>query len=269
MAKSVASLEFSSFAEAYEKLLVGPLFRPWAELVIQRVAPAEGDRVLDVACGTGIVARLARERVGDLGRVVGVDNSAPMLTVARSIDPRIDWREGSAVTLPLGQRERFDIVTCHQGLQFFPDRRLAAREMRRALRPGGSLVVATWRPVHEMPLLVELQSVVERHVGPVVDTRHSFGDDRALDTLLTDAGFPDVRVEALVLPIRFADWTTFVRLNALALVGMSAASKQMDDAKRAETVAAVVAESEAVLPPFLDGQQLTFDLGSNVATARG
>lgn len=89
-----------SFPELYERKLVGPLFRPWAEAILDIVAPAAGERVLDVACGTGIVGRLASERVGPTGRVVGVDLSPGMLAMARAVAPSIEWREGNAVALP-------------------------------------------------------------------------------------------------------------------------------------------------------------------------
>src|SRR5687767_12566054 len=112
----------ASFPEMYERLLVGPLFRPFAELTVERAQLRAGDRVLDVACGTGIVARLAKNRVGDGGTVVGVDLSPPMIAVARSIEPSVEWREGDACALPVRDPERFDVVMCQQGLQFFPDK---------------------------------------------------------------------------------------------------------------------------------------------------
>ena len=125
----------ASFPEMYERLLVGPLFRPWAELTLEEVALAPGDRVLDVACGTGIVARVASERLEGAVRVVGVDVSPDMLAVARAAAPAIDWREGDAARLPLGEGEAFDVVVCQQGLQFFPDKPAAAR--RAAAGAGG------------------------------------------------------------------------------------------------------------------------------------
>ncbi len=162
-----------SFPAMYEQWLVGPLFRPWAEVLLDLVGPAAGERVLDIACGTGIVARLAHERVGPAGAVVGVDVSPGMLEVARAVAPAITWRDGSALDLPLAEGERFDVVTCQQGLQFFPDRVVAARQMRRALAPGGRLGVATWRSADEIPMFHALQPVAERHLGPVVDQRHA------------------------------------------------------------------------------------------------
>lgn len=258
-----------SFPAMYEQWLVGPLFRPWAEVLLDLVGPAAGERVLDIACGTGIVARLAHERVGPGGAVVGVDVSPGMLEVARAVAPAITWRDGSALDLPLAEGERFDVVTCQQGLQFFPDRVVAARQMRRALAPGGRLGVATWRSADEIPMFHALQPVAERHLGPVVDQRHAFGDGGQLGALLTDAGFGDVTVDTVTRTLRFDDGAVFVRMNVMALVGMSAAGKTMSDETRAATVAAIVADSAGILRRFSDGAAAVFDISSNVATARG
>src|SRR4029079_19462416 len=145
----------------------------------------------DVACGTGIVARLARGAMGPGARVVGVDASPPMLVVARGIDSSIDWREGNAMALPVAASEAFSVLTCHQGLQFFPDKPTAVREMRRVLTPGGRLAIGTWRPLRELSMLRALHPIAEKYLGPVVDARHSFGDADAIAQLLTDAGFQD------------------------------------------------------------------------------
>jgi ubiquinone/menaquinone biosynthesis C-methylase UbiE len=259
----------ANFPEMYERWLVEPLFRPWAEILLERVELALGDRVIDLACGTGIVARLAKDRVGEKGRVVGVDVSPQMLAVARAIAPTIDWREGNANALPVGDEERFDVVVCQQGLQFFPDKPAAAREMRRVLAPGGRLVVATWRPIEEVPMFRDLQGVAERHVGAVVDQRHSYGDATAIEKLLADAGFHSIHVETMSRTIRLAEAAVFVRMNTMAVVGMSAAGAAMGDEARAQVVDAIVNESAEVLPPYADGQGLAFELSTNVATARG
>ena len=259
----------SSFPQMYERQLVGPLFRPWAEVLLQHAGLADGNRVLDVACGTGIVARLAKERLGDGGLVVGVDLSAPMLAVAAAIAPGIDWREGNASALPVGIGEAFDVVLCQQGLQFFPDKPAAAREMRRALAPGGRLAVATWRALEEVPLVRELHRVAEVHVGEIDDARHSFGDAAALEGLLASAGFLDVRVETISRVVRFADASVFVRMNATAMVGMSKASATMDDGKRAQAVDRIIQDSPKALAPFAEGDGLAFEISSNLATAGG
>jgi ubiquinone/menaquinone biosynthesis C-methylase UbiE len=256
-----------SFPELYERELVGPLFQPWAEDIFERVKPGPGERVLDVACGTGILARLAKQRVGD-GAVVGVDTSPQMLAVAATIAPGIDWREGSAVALPVSAGEAFDVVTCQQGLQFFPDKPAAAREMRRVLAPAGRLAVATWRPLEEIPLFRDLHRAATRHLGEFVDQRHSFGDGVMVQRLFENAGFREVRVETLSRTIRFANASTLLRLNAMALVGMSSTSRSMVDDERARVVEAVVVDSERVASPYREGGGLAFDIATNLATAR-
>lgn len=262
------AMQLESFPEMYERHLVGPLFRPWAEVLLERVALARGNRVLDVACGTGIVARLARERLGEDGYVVGVDVSPQMLTVGRSIAADIDWRAGSAMALPVGDEERFDVVVCHQGLQFFSDKPAAVREMRRVLAPGGRLALGTWRPLEEHRCLRELHRVGERHVGAVADQRFGFGDAAALGELLADAGFVDVHVEPMWRRMRFTDGAVFVHMNAMAIVGMSAASAAMSEEERARAAAAIASDSAEVLASCTDGEGLAFEIGANVATAR-
>ena len=123
----------TTFPEIYERILVGPLFRPFAEQLVTRLAPHRGDSAIDVACGTGICARIVRERLGPEAPIVGIDIAPAMLAVARTVEPTIHWREGSATSLPVGPAERFSVLTCHQGLQFMPDKQAAIHEMRRVL----------------------------------------------------------------------------------------------------------------------------------------
>jgi ubiquinone/menaquinone biosynthesis C-methylase UbiE len=256
----------ASFPETYERWLVGPMFRPWAEMTVDELGLSRSDRVLDIACGTGIVARVAQPRVAS---VVGIDVSPAMLAVARAAAPGIDWREGNAGALPLAPQELFDAVICQQGLQFFADKPAAAAQMRRALAPGGKLAVSVWRSDDEMPFLRELRRVAERHLGPIADQRYRFGDVAALETLLRDAGLRDVRSKPVSRMLRFDDTASFLRLNAMALVGMSGAGKAMDERKRQEAVAAIVHDSTAVVRTQIDGPALEFEMRTDLATATG
>lgn len=262
------ALNASNFPEMYERWLVGPLFQPFAEIVLDRARLASGDRVLDVACGTGIVARLAMKRLAGNGQVVGVDVNPQMLAVARAAEPGIDWREGNAGALPLRDGERFDRVLCHQGLQFFPDKPAAVREMRRAMDRGGRLIVAVWRSLEETPFFRELHQVAERRLGSFVDRRHSFGDRTELERFIAEAGFEDIRVESHTRTIRFAESSMFVRLNSNALVGMSAAASTMTDDERARLRDLIAEDAAEVFRQYTDGEGLAFELGANVATAR-
>lgn len=259
----------TSFPQMYERWLVGPLFRPWAEMALEEVGLAAGDRVLDIACGTGILARIAKERIGDAGHVIGIDISPDMLAVARAVAPDIEWREGNASALPLKDGEQFDVVACQQGLQFFPDKPAAAAQMRRALAKDGRLAVATWRSDEEIPFFRELRRVAERHLGSISDQRYGFGDAAPLETLLRDAGFNEVRSKVLSRTIRFEDGASFLRLNTMALVGMSAAGKAMSDQERKNFVEEIVSDSVSVQQSCMDGSALAFELRTNLAMATG
>jgi ubiquinone/menaquinone biosynthesis C-methylase UbiE len=257
-----------SFPEMYERWLVGPLFRPFAEIIIRDMDLSPGESVVDIACGTGIVARVAKERVGEGGHVVGVDISSDMLSVARNVAPEIEFREGSAEALPLEDGERFDVVVCHQGFQFFRDKAAAAAQMRRVLKEGGKLAVATWRSDEESPFLHELRRVAERHLGPIADQRYNFAE-AALESFVRDSGFNNVRAKIISCRVHFDDGGQFVRLNSMAFVGLSAAGKEMDGQQRRQAVDAIVTDSAAVLESHSKNSAVDFDLRTNVAIARG
>jgi ubiquinone/menaquinone biosynthesis C-methylase UbiE len=259
----------SSFPEMYERFLVGPLFRPFAETLLDRVGVGGGDRVIDVACGTGIVARVARERLDESGRVVGVDLSPQMLEVAGRLAPEIEWRQGSADALPLQADERFDVLVSHQGLQFFADKPAAAREMRRAVAEGGRLGIGVWRAFDDNAFFADTHAVAEQQVGPIVDGRHAYGDPDTLAALLRDAGFRDVQVERVAKTIRFGEPALLVRLNSMALVGMSDAGKQMNAEQKTQAGEKISAATESVVQRYMNRGELVFELTTNVATARG
>ena len=254
-----------TFPEIYERVLVQPLFRPFAEELVAELEPVPDDSLVDVACGTGIVARVARQKLGSSAHVVGIDVAPAMLAVARQVEPSIEWREGNATSLPIGEGERFSLLTCHQGLQFFPDKASAVREMRRVLAPKGRVAIATWRSLHEVPVALELNTIAERHVGRIVDARHSFGDANALTTLLRDAGFRDVRVRTVSHDVRFSDGALFARLNAMAVIGMSEKGKALTDAERGELAVQIAADSRDTIERLTRNGEWVFPLSTNIA----
>jgi ubiquinone/menaquinone biosynthesis C-methylase UbiE len=257
----------TTFTEIYERVLVGPLFRPFAEQLVARLALHRDDTVIDVACGTGIVARVARERLGPTARIVGVDVAPAMLAVARTVDQSIDWRQGNATSLPVAEGERFTVLTCHQGLQFMPEKPVALREMRRVLAPGGRVAVATWSSLDDLPDMVALNAIAERHVGQVVDLRHSFGDAAALTQSLIDAGFRDVEVQTIAHDVQFGDGALFARLNAMAVIGMSEKGKAMTEAERGELAQQVASESQDVIRQMTKNGTFVLPLTAIAATA--
>lgn len=196
-------------ADAYERHLVPRLFAPSAAELVEALSPQPGDHVLDVASGTGIVARHAARRVGADGRVTAVDVSPAMVTVARAVAPAdapIAFHVADAVALPLPDGS-VDAVACQQGLQFLTDRRAAVAEMRRVLRPGGGLAVSTCRSLEHQPGYRPLVAALTRHVGAeaagITASPYGLGDPGALGALLTDAGLEDVDVGVRRYQLRF------------------------------------------------------------------
>jgi len=183
--------QLTDAATAYEGLFVPALFRQWAPTVVEAARIQPGHRVLDVACGTGILAREAAPHSGAAGRVVGIDSNAGMLSVAAELAPGVEWREGVAEALPFPDGS-FDAVVSQFGLMFFRDRRQALQEMRRVLRPGGRVVVAVWNALDQMPAYASLVSLLERTAGSgaadALRAPFALGDRQRLRTLASEAG---------------------------------------------------------------------------------
>jgi SAM-dependent methyltransferase len=168
--------------------------------VVDAAALRPGQRVLDVACGTGVLARAAAPRVGPDGRVAGLDPGAGMLAVARDAAPAIDWQQGVAEALPFADAA-FDAVLSQFGLMFFTDRHGALREMLRVLAPGGRLAVAVWDGLERIPAYAAEVALLERMAGQeAADALRApfvLGDRAALAALVEDAGAGDVGLTTL------------------------------------------------------------------------
>ena len=147
-----SSSGFTRASAAYERVMVPAVFGPWAKELLDIAVLAPGMRVLDVACGTGIVARLAAPQIGPTGRVVGLDTNEATLGVARAqpqpTGAHAEWRQGDATKLPFPDAE-FDTVLCQHGLQYVPDWTAALREMKRVLASGGRLALSI-QPEHRL-----------------------------------------------------------------------------------------------------------------------
>lgn len=231
-------------AALYERYLVPAITAVWAADLVERAAPAAGERVLDLACGTGIVARLAAARMGS-GEVVGLDVNAPMLAVARSLPApagaSLAWQEGSALAMPFPSA-RFDLCLCQLGLQFFPDRAAALNEIARVLRHGGRLALSVYDAIGTTPLAEALAEALDRHIGPgASDTKraeHALSDPAALRGLAAEAGLRDVVATRVTQTIRFPSATLYARVQ-LTATPIAARVAGLDEARRERLIAAI------------------------------
>src|SRR5262249_53515291 len=192
-------------AEFYERY-VRLIMEPWVRRLVDVAALRPAEHVLDVACGTGLFAGLAPCRVGADGRVVGVDLNGTMIETARTVSTAdvhntIEWRTGDAAALPFANAA-FDVVLCQQGVQFFPDRIQALREMRRVLRPGGRLALTVGSAITERPYRAALADALEQHVSAgaaaMARAADALHDTVELQKLVASAGFENVRVRPTI-----------------------------------------------------------------------
>jgi len=221
--------------ENYERFFVPAIGAPLAADLIRLAELRTGERVLDVACGTGVVARLASQQVGATGTVAGLDVNPGMLAVARSTTPPgmpIEWREASAESMPYPDAS-FDAVLCQMGLQFMPDKPLALSEMERVLVQGGRLILNVPGPAPR-PFAI-MGEALERHISAeaagFVTHVFSLHDIEEIRRLVSGAGFRDVSIQSetrqLALPPPEEFLWQYVHSTPLV-----AALAQVDDDRR-------------------------------------
>ena len=272
MSDSRTAVTYKSFEgsapENYERYFVPAIGEPLARELVDRAALRTGERVLDVACGTGVVARLAAEQVGTAGTVAGLDVNPGMLAVARSVTPAeagVEWHEASAESIPLPEAA-FDVVLCQMGLQFVPDKLAALREMRRVLAPGGRLLLNVPGPTP--PPFGIMADTLAKHVGPelagFVHVVFSLHDPDELAALLTAAGFSDVVVDRPVRTLRLPPPKAFL-WQYVHSTPMADAVAQAGE----ETQAALEEDVVAGWQPFTADGALTVEVGILTAIARG
>jgi SAM-dependent methyltransferase len=258
-----------SAAQVYERELVPAIFGPWAPQVVGLAAPAAGEQVLDAACGTGVVARLAAERVGADGRVVGFDLNPGMLAVARRLPVAgvpVGWVQATAGRLPFRDGS-FEVVCCQLGLQFFPDRAAALAEMARVLVAGGRLVAMVWRSIDHSPGFEVLAAALDRHIGSaagaLMRAPFGLGDEGELRGLVAGAGFRDVGVDGKSGVVRFGS----VRELVVAYGAGSPLAGPIGGAGPAAR-AGLLAEVQAALDPWQGAAGLAFPIEALLVSGR-
>jgi ubiquinone/menaquinone biosynthesis C-methylase UbiE len=254
----------SSAAEVYDEFFLPALFRDWTRPMVDAAQLGAGMRVLDVACGTGVLTVEAAKAVAPGGSAVGLDLNPGMLAVARRKAPEIHWREAPAEALPFASAH-FDAVVSQFGLMFFRDRHAAIREMWRVLRPGGRLAVAVWDALENTPGYSAVTSLLAQLFGDTVAgllrAPYALGDRALLEGLLLDSGIEEPRVSRAAGEARFPSIRSWMRTDVRGWT----LSEVLDDGQFER----LAREAEEELRRFVlpDGS-VRFEHPALVATAR-
>jgi ubiquinone/menaquinone biosynthesis C-methylase UbiE len=241
--------ELKKTATHYEQLMVPALFVSWSQRMLDEANIMPEDHILDVACGTGIVARNVLKRNGGNGvSITGIDPNPGMLAVAESISPGPNWKEGEAEELPFGD-ESFDVVVSQFGLMFFRDRKAALQEMMRVLSPGGRLVVSVFDSLDNNPgynaMAGAFSNAAGEEVAQALRAPFSLGDTDELKSLCAESGLTSAEVTTHNGKARFPDVRTMVLADVkgwFPLAGIKLTDEQIDE---------VIQQAESALQPFI------------------
>lgn len=252
-----------SGAEAYERLMVPALFAPWASKVCRAAQLALGHEVLDLACGTGVLAREARRQVGDAGKVSGLDPNAGMLDVARRLEPQVEWHQGTAEALPFAD-ESLDAVVSQFGLMFFGNRQAALLEVFRVVKRGGHVAFAVWDSLARNPAYATEVSIVrsiagDRAANPI-ESPFQLGDPHQLSDTFRAAGARRVTISTTEAAGRFPSIRAMVEADMrgwLPVVGVILSEDE---------ISAILRECERELANYVQGDgTVAFPTSAHIA----
>lgn len=248
-------------AVVYEQCFIPAIFGQWPPQLADAASIGPGDRVLDVGCGTGVLAREAADRVGPEGRVTGFDLNESMLAVARQVRPEIDWRQGDAAELPFDDAS-FDVVASQFMLMFVPDQAAVLKEMWRVLAPGGRLAVAVWSGSTGYAALADIaRRRTSEEVAATLVVPFSLGDGVELLELFHSAGIADAGLESRDGWARFPSIDEFVRIEIKGWV----LADTLDDAG----YNALLEEAREGLRGFCNGDgEIAMPMNAHIVTAR-
>lgn len=252
-------------AAAYEELHVPALFEEWVDPVLDAARVDVGHRLLDVACGTGILARGAARRVMPGGAVTGVDPDPGMLAVAGEKEPTLEWRRGTADSLPFDDAS-FDVVVSQFGMMFFPDGIEAVREMRRVTVPGGRLAVAVWDSLDNSPAYATEVELLEQRAGSAaadaLRAPFALGDRDALMDTFRSAGAGAVAVTTRTGRARFPSLRSMVEADLRGWLPVMGVELPED------LIETILEEAEEAMAEFVtaDGRAV-FDASAHIVTA--
>ncbi len=255
-------------AEQYEKIPARYLLGPWAPGLVEAAEIQRDERVLDIACGTGVVTRAAAEKLGPAGHVTGLDLNEGMLEVARSLgDPgsgNIAWVQNSAIDIDFSD-DSFDVVLCQQGLQFFPDQRKALRETHRVLRGDGRTYFSVWRGAG--PYNDALGGALSKYIDEDTSQRYlaarDVPDANALQSMFSDTGFRQVSITPIEMEVRLPEIEKFI-LAHLRGTPVAGAVEALSEGAQTAFVEAAVRD----LSKFSDGSDVIVPDAINLVSAR-
>ena len=246
MSQEIAE-ELVDAGRGYEQLFVPALFSVWTKHLVRGANVQMGSHVLDIACGTGVLARHALAEAGPGGRVVGVDPAPGMLAAANEIEPGIEWLLCAAESLDVADQS-FDCVVSQFGMMFFADRQQSTNEMFRILKPGGSLAIATWRAVEHNPAYADVIAVLEEEVSTAAADAlrlpFNLGDASEVTSLLEHSGFADIHVEAL------GETATFPSTRQMVEAELRGWLPLFDIVLTEEQIATILVESDRTLGKY-------------------
>lgn len=262
----------SYLAESYEQFMVPSLFAPWATYLVQVANPQLGERVLDIACGTGIVARNIAPRVGLQGIVIGLDANPDMIDMARTAAEKeqitIEWYTSSAEQLPF-RDEHFDLILCQFGLMFFTDRHAALKEIYRVLKKGGRVVLSVWQGLDRHPFYQTLHDVSQQHFGKSsVQTVFSLGNANELRTWLTASGFEHVEIEPMSITAHFPQPEEFLAWEIDINPAEAPALQNLAKEAQQEIMAVARQDMQSQLEEIMRENQVVLPFHAHIAQAR-
>lgn len=259
-------------AEMYEQGLVKVKFAPLADSVLRLVHPGPGDRVLDVACGTGIVLRKAAPFVVPDGKLAGIDLNPAMLEVARAKAGEsgisAEWREAFADAMPFVDMS-FNWVYCQNGFQFFPDKHAALLKIHRVLEENGTMVLIVWKGFDHHPYIKAIDDVAFQQTGiHLLQVPFSLGDAGELARMIDDAGFRESSVELVSITSRAEDPEMSLRAQITGAMAAIPSLRSLDNDERPKLVQNLLDQAKPVLDAYTVDGVLTVDWFANVAIAR-
>jgi len=258
--------ELIEAGRGYERLFVPALFEVWTKHLVAGAEVQAGSQVLDIACGTGVLARRALAAAGPTGRVVGADPAPGMLAAAREREPGIEWIRCGAESLSV-PAQSFDCAISQFGMMFFQNRERAASEMHRVLKPGGRLAIATWRSVEHNPAYQDIIAVLQEQVGTAAADAlrlpFSLGDADAIVALLEASGFSEVSVQARTETARFPGSRQLVEAELRGWLPLFDIFIEEVEIQR------ILVESDRVLGKYVESSgQAVFPTSAHIVSAR-